>query len=76
MKDASFGRKQFETLSSVLLQVDLTPLWPVTPHHVAKPRSVQVVKGHQQFLFIETSQSDENTVDVLSLTIRIDWYAT
>ena len=38
MKGASFGRKPFETLSNIGLQVELTPwignLRPVTPRHV------------------------------------------
>ena len=47
MKGASFGRKPFETLSNIGLQVDLTPqigiLRPVTPHQVAK-----VTSGHER----------------------------
>ena len=40
MKDASFARKPFKTLSNIGLQVELAAwvgiLWPVTPRHVAK----------------------------------------
>ena len=46
LKGASFGRKPFETLSNIVLHVDLAPrigiLRPVTPYHVAK-----VISGHE-----------------------------
>ena len=47
MKGASFGRKPFETLPNIGLQVDLTPeseycdQWPIA----MSPRSFQVMKG-------------------------------
>ena len=39
-------------------------------------RSWKVTRRFSAILLIETSQSDENTIDVPRLMIRIDWYAT
>ena len=47
MKGASFGRKPFETLFNIGLDVDLTPLVgilrPVTPRHAG-----EVISGHDR----------------------------